>query len=161
YTLFDPPTRPAAIAALAMAASQDLATSVDPASWAPLRQVGAARFLAWTAGVDLCLPNADEAELLTGGAAPDAAALRLGAHYGAAVVTAGAGGAVWSDGRETIGQPAAHCPDLRDGVGAGDAFTAGYLAALVRRATVEEALAAAAETAVLALQQRGPRPPAA
>jgi ribokinase len=159
YTLFASPARHAAIAALAMAASQGLATSVDPASWAPLQRVGPARFLAWTAGVDLCLPNAHEARLLTGAAAPDLAARRLGAHYTEAVVTAGAGGAVWSDGRETVRQPTPHCQDLRDDVGAGDAFTAGYLAALIRRATVDEALAAATDVAVLALQQRGPRPP--
>jgi len=159
YTLFAPPARHAAIAALAMAAASDLMTSVDPASWAPLERVGRARFRAWTAGVDLCLPNADEARLLTGGAAPDLAARRLGAYYGQAVVTAGAGGAVWSDGRRVIHRPATPSPDLRDGVGAGDAFTAGYLAALVRRAPVEAALAAAAEAAVLALRQPGPRLP--
>jgi ribokinase len=158
YTLFEPPARWAALSALAQAARAEMGISVDPASWAPLRQVEPSRFLAWTAAADLCLPNADEARLLAGTDDLDTAARRLGARYGQAVVTAGAGGAVWSDGCDILREPAGTHADLRAGIGAGDAFTAGYLAALHRDATPRDALAVAVDVAGNALQRPGARP---
>lgn len=157
YTLFAPPARTAAREALRLAASSGMRISIDPASWAPLQHLGAARFLAWTAAAQLCLPNLDEARLLTGTDDAETAARRLAAHYGEAIVTAGAGGAIWSDGRHSVHQPAVDV-EHHNGVGAGDAFTAGYLAALVRDATPRDALRAAALAARDALRQPGARP---
>lgn len=157
YTLFATPVRSAAQAALQLAASNGMSISVDPASWAPLHEVGPAAFLAWTAAAHLCLPNVDEARVLTGTDDAEAAARRLGAHYGEAIVTAGADGAIWSDGRQTMHQPAAEV-DRHSGVGAGDAFAAGYLAARQRHATPRDALNAATLTARDALRQSGARP---
>lgn len=158
YTLFTDPPRAAGLAALRLAASAGMGISVDPASWAPLRQVGAAPFLDWTAAAGLCLPNADEARLLAGCDDLDTAARRLGAHYGAAVVTAAADGAVWSDGTDVLRTVASRRTDVRAGLGAGDAFTAGYLAATCRGATVADALAAGAATASQVLDRAGARP---
>jgi sugar/nucleoside kinase (ribokinase family) len=158
YTLFTRPARSAALAALGHAASCGMGISVDPASWAPLRQAEPARFLAWTAAADLCLPNADEARLLAGTDDLDAAARRLGARYGQAIITAGADGAVWSDGRAVLREPAGTHADVLTGIGAGDAFTAGYLAALHRGATPRDALAAAVDVAGSALRRPGARP---
>jgi ribokinase len=45
------------------------------------------------------------------------------------VVTLGAGGAVWTDGRVTIEAPATATRAVSDTTGAGDAFAAGFLAA--------------------------------
>jgi sugar/nucleoside kinase (ribokinase family) len=157
YTLFATPARAAAREALRLAASNGMRISVDPASWAPLQQVGPAMFLAWTAAAHLCLPNTDEARVLAGTDDIEAAARHLGAHYGEAIVTAGADGAIWSDGRHSVHQPAATV-DQHNGIGAGDAFTAGYLAALLRDATPRDALDAAALTARDALRQPGARP---
>jgi sugar/nucleoside kinase (ribokinase family) len=158
YTLFATPVRAAAREALRLAASNGVRISVDPASWAPLQHVGPAEFLAWTAAAHLCLPNLDEARVLAGTDDVEAAARHLGAHYGEAIVTAGADGAIWSDGRHSVHQPAAEV-DQHNGIGAGDAFTAGYLAALLRHSTPRDALSAAARTARDALRQPGARPP--
>lgn len=146
YMLFDQPARAAAIEALRRAATVGMSISVDPASWAPLQVFGAERFLASTATADLCLPNADEARVLTGLEDPTAAARRLGARYGAAVVTCGAEGAVWSDG-EVVRRQGADPVEVVDTTGAGDAFTARYLAALVEGAAPADALVAAVRSA--------------
>lgn len=157
YVLFDAPGRAAGLQALRLASAAGMTISVDPASWAPLRRWGAARFLTATAGVSLTLPNADEARVLTGvGDAADAAA-RLARHHGTAVVTCGADGAVWSDGGATVHGRAAHAT-VTDTTGAGDAFTAGYLAATLGGAGPAEALERAAHLAARAVGGRGARP---
>lgn len=158
YTLFGQPARAAGRAALRMAAACGMRISVDPASWAPLRAIGAQRFLMWTAVAGTCLPNAAEARLLTGKQDVEEAALRLGAHYGCAVVTAGADGALWSDGTDVLRSPPANPVEAASGVGAGDAFTAGYLAATDRGADPAAALAAAAQAASQVLRRPGARP---
>jgi sugar/nucleoside kinase (ribokinase family) len=158
YTLFAEPARAAGRAALRMAAACGMRVSVDPASWAPLRAIGPQRFLQWTAVAGMCLPNAAEARLLAGTSDVQDAARRLGAHYGCAVVTAGADGALWSDGTRVLSVPAPGPVDVASGVGAGDAFTAGYLAAANRGADPAAALAGAARAAAQVLRRPGARP---
>jgi sugar/nucleoside kinase (ribokinase family) len=137
-----------------------MTVSVDPASSGPLRRVGAERFLAWVAAVDVLLPNAAEARALTGEEDPERAALALARRTGGeAVVTCGAGGAVWSGGGEPARAPAAAAPVV-DSTGAGDAFAAGWIAARLRGAPVPAALAAANASGARAVAQPGARPPA-
>jgi sugar/nucleoside kinase (ribokinase family) len=157
YTLFAPPARAAGQAALRMAAARGMGISVDPASWAPLRKVGPQRFLRWTQAAGLCMPNAAEAGLLAGTTDLETAARRLGGHYGCAVVTAGADGALWSDGTAVVRAPAAAVGPVAGGVGAGDAFTAGFLVAR-QGAEPAAALAAAADVAERVLRRPGARP---
>lgn len=156
YVLFDAPGRAAGLDALRRADAADMTISVDPASWAPLQRWGAAHFLTATAGAVLTLPNSDEARVLTGVDAA-AAAVRLARHHGSAVVTCGADGAVWSDG-STVVQGRAAPGAVTDTTGAGDAFTAGYLAAWLAGAGPAESLAAAAGLAARATARRGARP---
>jgi ribokinase len=158
YALFAGPGRVAAVAALDRARRAGMSTSIDPASWAPLRRLGAARFLRLTAVARLCLPNLDEARELTGRRAADGAARDLASWYGAAVVTCGAGGAVWSDGTATVHERAG---DVRvvDTTGAGDAFTAGWLEAAVGGTDPADALDRASAAAAAAAATAGARPP--
>jgi sugar/nucleoside kinase (ribokinase family) len=138
-----------------------MTTSLDPASWAPLRAVGPRRFLHWTRTAGLCLPNADEARLLSGAGDLHVAARRLAVHHGEAVVTDGAAGALWSDGEAVIAVPVEAPVLAAAGLGAGDAFTAGYLAARRGGAAPIAAAAAANAVAAMGLGQPGARPPAA
>ena len=80
YALLAPGPRPAALAAIERARAAGATISVDPSSAAPLRAVGAERFLAWLDGVDLLVPNADEATVLTGERDPERAAVALAQH---------------------------------------------------------------------------------
>lgn len=158
YTLLRESSRPAALAALGLARERGMTTSVDPSSAAPLAAVGPREFLGWVWDVDLLLPNADEARVLTGEDEPGRAAAALAGPGGEAVVTLGAEGALWSDGRREarVGAVPAQAVDT---TGAGDAFAAGLIAARLRGAEPDEALAAGCRLAARAIGSPGARPP--
>jgi sugar/nucleoside kinase (ribokinase family) len=127
YTLLDERPRAAGLAALTAAAAAGCPTSLDPASTGPLTAYGVERWLADTARVDLLLPNADEARLLSGCDDVADAARALAARHAAVAVTLGAEGALWAAGTALVHRPA-HPARVVDTTGAGDAFTAGLLA---------------------------------
>ncbi|GAB3202023.1 sugar kinase [Geodermatophilus arenarius] len=127
YTLLDERPRAAGLAALAAARAAGCTVSLDPASTGPLAGYGVDRWLADTAGVDLLLPNADEARLLSGCADVTDAARALAARHGAVAVTLGGDGALWAAGTAVLHRPARPARVV-DTTGAGDAFTAGLLA---------------------------------
>lgn len=143
YVLLEAATRAAGLAALAAATHAGVPVSVDPSSAGPLSSVGAGTFMGWLPRGVLLTPNADEAAVLSGLEDPTAAAVALADRcHGQAVVTLGAGGAVWSDGTSVCTCAVdAVVPD-GDPVGAGDAFTAGLLHARLAGASVDAQLAA-------------------
>jgi ribokinase len=158
YTLLDAQSRDAGLRALAAARERGLTTSVDAASVAPLRRVGAAAFRSWVRGADLLLANADEAAVLADG--PDAAAQarELIGVVQHAVVNRGAAGAVWAQrGGPVTVAPSRPVPVV-DVTGAGDAFAAGLLAAWVAGAAPPEALARGGELGAVTVSQVGARP---
>ncbi|GAB2920107.1 sugar kinase [Micromonospora polyrhachis] len=158
YTLLDAGSRDAGLRALAAARELGLTTSVDAASAAPLRQVGAVAFLDWVRDVDLLLANSDEATALAGEQEPEAQARALATTVRNAVVKRGADGAVWAcQGGPVIGSPAQRVPVV-DVTGAGDAFAAGLLAAWVAGAAPATALTRAGETGAVAVSTVGARP---
>jgi len=154
YALLHPGSRPAARALLAAARDAGLGVSVDPASAAPLK--GANAFLEWVQGVDLLVPNRDEAAVLTGMRDPEAAARALTAQAREVVVTLGAEGALWSDGASQLRAPALDVHAV-DTTGAGDAFAAGLLAARMAGAEPSDALGAGCSLAALAVARAGGR----
>ena len=157
YTLLDDGPRAAGLEALRLVSSHGATTSVDPSSVQPLMALGPHRFLELTAGVGLCVPNLAEAQLLTGARDPDEAARRLADAFAEVVVTLAVDGAVWSGGGRSVRGPAVPAEAI-DTTGAGDAFTAGYLAARLAGAPVEERLLRGAELAARAVQILGGRP---
>jgi sugar/nucleoside kinase (ribokinase family) len=157
YTLLDPGSRSAGIVALEHAREAGLSVSVDPASAAPIEAVGPRAFLDWVASADVLLPNLEEAVVLTGAREPEAAAWGLARGGRDVVITLGAAGALWSDGEQVVRAAAAEAPAPVDSTGAGDAFTAGWLAARLGGAEPAEALAAANEYAASTLRQAGAR----
>ncbi len=146
YALLRPQTRPVAVAALERARAAGMRTSLDPASAAPL--AAEAEALAAAGRVDLLVPNADEARVL----GPDLH--RLAREV---VVTAGPGGARWSDGQRTVTVPAV-AAGVVDTTGAGDAFAAGLLAGWTAGDPPEAALLRAATLAAEAVARPGGRP---
>jgi ribokinase len=158
YVLLDDGSREAGLSALAQARAGGSSTSVDLSSAAPLRAAGPRRVLDWTQDVDLCKGNTTEAGVLVGGATAEERCARLGERYRCAVVTAGAQGAwIAADGAAPIRVPA-KAAAIVDSVGAGDAFTAGFLAAWTAGADAASAGARGAAAAARAVATRGGRP---
>ncbi|MET7710826.1 PfkB family carbohydrate kinase [Micromonospora sp. NPDC005413] len=158
YTLLDVGSRGAGLRALAAARERGLTTSVDAASAAPLRRVGAAAFLGWVRDVDLLLVNADEATVLAGGLDPAAQGRALSATARRVVVKGGAAGAVWVDRTAAVSVAPARRVTVVDVTGAGDAFAAGLLTAWLAGATPTAALNRATDLGGLAVSTIGARP---
>ena len=131
--------------------------SVDPASSAFLSEVGPEAFFDWTQGASLLLPNADEAEVLTGSADPVSQCARLAALYPLVVIKRGAAGCVAAEGarRWRVEAPVVKAIDA---TGAGDAFAAAFLAARLEGADIEAALQQAAAAGAKATTRIGGRP---
>ncbi len=156
YTLLDARPRAAGLAGLAAARAAGCTVSLDPASTGPLRAYGVDRWLADTAGVDLLLPNADEARLLTGCADAVDAARALARRHAAVAVTLGADGALWASGGVLVHRPARPA-DVVDTTGAGDAFTAGLLSVWTAGGDPAAALHAGLERAAVVVGRPGAR----
>ncbi len=143
YSLFEEGSR---AAVLDLVARAGLPWSVDPASAAYL---SGTPFLEWTAGASVCFPNEDEVEVLGDGMADS---------YEVVVVKRGADGArVVRRGAAPIDVPAEPV-DAVDPTGAGDAFAAGYLAALLWGEDDAACARAAARAAAEAVSRPGARP---
>jgi sugar/nucleoside kinase (ribokinase family) len=152
YTLLrGGPSCAAAVAALRRARASGMTISLDPSSAAPIERFGAARFLELAGHPDVLLPNRDEAIALAGSPDPRA----LVAHAREVVVTLGADGARWTDGRVVLDAPAATAGGgpVADTTGAGDAFAAGFLAAWLDGAPPGGALGAGNALAARALDR--------
>ncbi|WP_098027000.1 carbohydrate kinase family protein, partial [Streptomyces sp. st115] len=160
YLLFAATSRTAALLALRTAVERGVPVSVDPASAGFLGELGPKRFLEFAEGAELLLPNADEARLLTGLPGPEAAAAELSRWFPRVVVTLGARGAVVAARGEVTGRaPAPPVRDPVDSTGAGDAFTGGYLTALLAGADDLTAAVAGCRTGAEAVATVGGRPP--
>jgi len=154
YALLRPGSRPAARAAIPRARSHGMTVSVDPSSAALLSP----EFLDHAEGAGLLLPNVDEARMLSGEADPERAARALASRFDEVVVTLGADGALWTDGREIVRADAVPVEAAVDSTGAGDAFAAGLLSARLNGAAPIEALTAGARLAAKAVARPGGRP---
>lgn len=159
YLLFSEPSRALVAVALESARARGVPVSLDPASAGFLRELGVNRCLSLIEGVDVLLPSRDEACLLTG--LPDAAdaAAKLSRHVPLVVVKQGAEGAVIARSGSVYAQVPAVAATPRDTTGAGDAFTGGFLAALLAGAAPEAAAADGCRAGALAVERVGGRPP--
>ena len=158
YQLFEPGSRAAVRRLWAAARDAGIATSVDPASVAGLREVGRESFLEWTSGALFAFPNLDEGRLLSGADEPGEIVSSLLDRYRVVALKLGPSGAMVAS---TDGQKVEVGP--RDGVivdstGAGDAFCAGFLASWMRDGDLEACALAAVSAATRAVGQVGARP---
>ena len=156
YALLSATTRPAGLHAMQRAREAGTPVSVDPASAAPLRRIGAEAFLTMLPPHVLLTPNADEARVLAGREDVEEAAMCLAARTGEVLVSRGAGGVVWSDGRTVLRRSAVAVTGTVDPVGAGDALVAGLLTARVAGHPLEVQLDEALVAAGRAVGRPGP-----
>ena len=150
YAILHEGSRNAGRAALSAGIAGGAVVSVDAASTAPIKAVGADAFLNWIDGASIVFANDQEVEALGGVRA-------VLDHVGAVVVKHGAAGATWTDGSVTVsaeGFPV----DAIDTTGAGDAFAAGWIAATRLGADPQAALADAVRSGATAVTHPGARP---
>jgi sugar/nucleoside kinase (ribokinase family) len=132
--------------------------SVDPGSVGFLEDFGAERFLEVIAGASIFLPNLDEGRILTGLNDPEDIATALGERFPIVALTLGETGVVVaSRGRECAYRQASKV-EILDSTGAGDAFSAGFLASWLRTRDVEVAADAGVALAARAVSTVGGRP---
>jgi sugar/nucleoside kinase (ribokinase family) len=144
YSLLEPGPRAAVLDLVARTGG--VPWSVDPASAA---FVAGTRFLEWTAGATVCFPNEDEAEVLGAG---------LADAYAVVVLKRGREGVrVLRRGTPAVDVPASTVAAV-DQTGAGDAFAAGYLAALLQGQDDTACAQAAVRAATEAVSRPGARP---
>jgi sugar/nucleoside kinase (ribokinase family) len=137
-------------AVLDFVARSGLPWSVDPAS---ASFVTGTPFLQWTAGATICFPNEDEVLVL--GDAIDAAVADV---YEVLVLKRGSRGArVRRRGAEPVDVPAEPAAPV-DPTGAGDAFAAGFLAAVLRAEDDAGCARAGVKAAAEAISRPGARP---
>jgi sugar/nucleoside kinase (ribokinase family) len=160
YTLSGGSRRETAKKTLRLARGAGMTVSVDPSSTPLLESVGPDRFMEWTRGADLFFPNLTEGEALTGEKAPDRILEKLLPYYPAVVLKLGPEGAVYADaGGNLLREPAAPAR-VEDTTGAGDAFSAGFLAAWLDGESPAEALRRGVGLAARAVGRVGARPTA-
>jgi sugar/nucleoside kinase (ribokinase family) len=158
YALSGGSRRETATEALRLARRAGMTISVDPSSVPLLQSIGPDRFLEWTSGVDLLFPNLSEGAVLTGEEAPELILQRLLSLYAAVVLKLGPEGAVYADGPGGVLHQPAMPARVEDTTGAGDAFSAGFLASWLAGTPPEEASRRGAETAAQAVGRIGGRP---
>ncbi|HJQ01000.1 MAG TPA: PfkB family carbohydrate kinase [Jatrophihabitans sp.] len=153
YSLLHDGSRPAARSVLGLAHAMGTGISVDAASAAPIRSVGAAAFLDWLPTGTLLIANADELMALTATGDP----AELTERGLTVVIKDGPDGARIADDRGVRRVATTPVPVL-DSTGAGDAFAAGLLAALRAGADLDDAVRQGNGTAAQALGTLGGRP---
>jgi sugar/nucleoside kinase (ribokinase family) len=150
YAILHEGSRNAARAALSAGIAGGAVVSVDASSTGPIKAVGAEAFLQWIDGASLVFANDAEIDALGGVRA-------VLDHVGAVAVKHGAAGATWTDGAQTHraeGFPV----HAVDSTGAGDAFAAGWIAAVRQGADPQGALADAVRAGATAVTHPGARP---
>jgi sugar/nucleoside kinase (ribokinase family) len=164
YALFDPDVRAAVLDLAARARARGIGLAVDPSSTGFLRDLGVDAFLELLEalggedGIEVLLPNRDEALLLAGTDDLDDALIRLLGSARCVVITLGGGGVIGAERGGTAVHVDALAVHSVDPTGAGDAFAAGFIAARLIGAELAVALAAGVAHAAQAVVQPGARP---
>ena len=138
YVLLNNEGRPGALQALRYARNHGIFISVDPSSHGPLGEMGVERFASLVGGIDILLPNREEARVLSGRVDPLAALRFLQAYAHTVAIKLDRDGCIAASESELWQIPSRPIA-LLNSTGAGDAFNAGFLAKWVESRDLEAA----------------------
>jgi sugar/nucleoside kinase (ribokinase family) len=159
YSIYHGQNQDAIARLFAWAAAEGVAVSVDPASAGSILDFGAERFLDLVARATALVPNLEEGRVLTGRDDPFAIAASLAERFPLVALTLGNGGVLIAEpGAQPVLVEAVPAPAV-DPTGAGDAFTAGFLAEWARHGDALAAARAGVALAARAVTVVGGRPP--
>jgi sugar/nucleoside kinase (ribokinase family) len=176
YSLFDAFSHVDLAALIERAHGHGVLVTFDPGSIGFIADFGVERFRTALAGIDVLLPNLDEAQLLVGAhdVAPVGVAEALLTYCPTVVMTSGSASVVVARRGEPTVEVAVHPVRAVDPTGAGDAFTAGFISAILQssavsgadlesadlvRADLVQAAREGVRVAARAVTQQGGRPP--
>ncbi|MEJ5081593.1 carbohydrate kinase family protein [Ochrobactrum sp. MYb379] len=137
---------------IAKAKAAGLTISLDP-SWDETL-IYSDNFLKNCVGVDVFLPNSEEAEAITGESDPSKALDILSEHFPLVVLKTGAEGAWLRFDKTSVHLPAEKV-DVVDTTGAGDAFNAGFIDLWIEGRCALDCLEAGVRRGSLAVQAAG------
>jgi sugar/nucleoside kinase (ribokinase family) len=157
YSLFGSPQRVSSVRRLFERAG-DTAISVDPGSAGFIADFGAERFLDAIDGATFLFPNLEEGRLLTGLDDPLAIALSLAQRFDTVALTLDTEGVIVVQRGIGVERLPAVPAQIVDPTGAGDAFSAGFLAEWVRSGDAVAAARAGAVAGSWAVSSVGARP---
>lgn len=158
YSFFAPGPRAAVQSLLGRVRDRKIPIAIDPASMGFLDEVGPRTFLAWVGEADWLFANENEAEMLSGVADFEEQMRILGGQFKQVVIKRGRFGAAIG-GREGVTvSRAAPIVKVVDSTGAGDAFAAGFVAALLAGEPLESCLGHGIEHGSRAVQHVGGQP---
>ncbi len=159
YSLVDAFSAADLSALIERAHAHDVLVTLDPGSAGFIADYGVEAFRSALTGIDLLLPNHDEGRLLIGETSSEVLADALLSIAPSVVLTHGSGDVVVArTGQASVTVPVDRV-DAVDPTGAGDAFTAGLLTALLDGADLVEAARAGVAVAGDAITRAGARPP--
>jgi sugar/nucleoside kinase (ribokinase family) len=158
YSFFAPGPRHAVRGLLAMARARGIAIAIDPASIGFLAEVGPAEFLDWVGEADWLFANEGEAELLSDSADLELQMQKLGERFRHVVVKRGRFGAMLGGREGIVATAAAPLVQVVDTTGAGDAFAASFVAALMSGSDLQACLEAGIAGGARAVQNLGGQP---
>ncbi|WP_439564649.1 carbohydrate kinase family protein [Microcella sp.] len=159
YSLFDAFSLDDLAALVGRARARGVLVTFDPGSTGFIADYGLERFRRALAHVDVLLPNLDEGRLLSGEHDRAAVAEALLVHCPAVVITGGSSSVLVARRGESAVEVAVEARRAVDPTGAGDAFTAGLIAAMLGGADLVEAARAGVRAAGVAVTHAGGRPP--
>jgi sugar/nucleoside kinase (ribokinase family) len=163
YSIFRHPSPSDFRELIERAHAADVTVSVDPGSAGFIDDFGRDEFIDAIAGCDILVPNLDEGRALTGLADPGDIVDALVAHAPLVVLTLGGDGVLLGTREgDRLSAPTRAATPI-DTTGAGDAFCAAFLAALLRetsrdRVVLERAMEAGLDAAARAVSNIGARP---
>ncbi|PXA99164.1 ribokinase [Nostoc sp. 3335mG] len=158
YSFFASGPRAAVQSLLDRARRRQVPIAIDPASTGFLAEVGPRSFLGWVGQADWLFANESEAEMLAETVDPDEQLQVLGGQFRHVVIKRGPFGAVLGGRDGAIASRPAPIVRVIDTTGAGDAFAAGFIAALLVGGAPERCLEAGIANGAKAVQQLGGQP---
>jgi len=148
-----------AVKIIKKAKENNINISFDPSSYSGLKNYGPQKILKQTKGIDFCFPNLDEGRALTNEESPEAILNELLKYYKNVVLKLGKEGCYIGnqEGIKKVNQKRKLAEG--DTTGAGDAFSAAFIADYLNNKDLQSAAKRANEVAFKCVNKIGGRPP--